>query len=410
MGPDNIYKSAIEPFTRDDMSEPNKVQIQRILDVVWLKMTTDIAASRNITTEQINSIANELKVRKPEDAVTLGLLDGVVYYDQILENLRGKLGLEADGEIESVSIKDYVNSKSGGAKKSTDDKSWELKDEVAVIYAVGGINSGEGDDENIGSETLAKAIREARTNEDVKAIVMRVVSPGGSAMASDVIWREAKLAAETKPFVVSFGSVAASGGYYISTHAKRIFANENTITGSIGVFGIIPDARELLTEKMGITFDGVKTNAHADFGSMKHGFDEAELTLLSEYVSETYREFVSRVAEGRGMTYEEVDSIARGRVWIGADAISIGLVDEIGGMDDAIAYAAKEAGLESYDLIELPKQKDPWESFFEDLSGNAKAQVGNWVFGNEYEWVKKVEELKTMQGIQTRMMFDIKVN
>ena len=409
-GPDNKFKSAIEPFVRENMSPENEMQIQRIVDVIWDGMAADISESRNISTEMLDSIVNGMLVKGPSDAVEFGLFDDAIYYDEVLADLRTKLGIDADDDIEQITMKKYIKAYDKKEGKSDDEKSWELKDEIAVIYAVGGINSGESDDESIGSETLAKAIREARTNEDVKAIVMRVTSPGGSALASDVIWREAKLAAEEKPFVVSFGSVAASGGYYISTHADRIFASENTITGSIGVFGLIPDVRGLVTDKWGITFDGVKTHDHSDFGSMQRGFDEAELAYLNASVSNTYDEFVARVADGRGMTVEQVDSIARGRVWLGSDAIEIGLVDEIGSLNNAIDYAASQAELEDYKLIELPEKKDPWETFIKELSGGAKAEVGEWVFGEEYKWVKKIEEVKSMEGIQARLPFDIEIH
>ncbi len=409
-GPDNKFKSAIEPFVRENMSPENEMQIQRIVDVIWDGMAADISESRNISTEMLDSIVNGMLVKGPSDAVEFGLFDDAIYYDEVLADLRTKLGIDSDDDIEQITMKKYIKAYDKKEGKSDDEKSWELKDEIAVIYAVGGINSGESDDESIGSETLAKAIREARTNEDVKAIVMRVTSPGGSALASDVIWREAKLAAEEKPFVVSFGSVAASGGYYISTHADRIFASENTITGSIGVFGLIPDVRGLVTDKWGITFDGVKTHDHSDFGSMQRGFDEAELAYLNASVSNIYDEFVARVADGRGMTVEQVDSIARGRVWLGSDAIEIGLVDEIGSLNNAIDYAASQAELEDYKLIELPEKKDPWETFIKELSGGAKAEVGEWVFGEEYKWVKKIEEVKSMEGIQASLPFDIEIH
>ncbi len=406
-GPDNKFKSAIEPFVREDMSPENEMQIQRIIDKVWEGMSQNIAESRNMSVEMLDSIVNGMLVQEPSDAVGFGLFDDAVYYDEVLANLRTKLGLEEDEDIEQISMNKYIKAYDKTEKAGDDEKSWELKDEIAVIYAVGGISSGKSNDDNLGSETIAKAIREARTNEDVKAIVMRVNSPGGSALASDVIWREAKIAGEEKPFIVSFGSVAASGGYYISTHAERIFASENTITGSIGVFGLIPDVRGIVTDKWGITFDGVKTHDHGDFGSMQRGFDEKELAYLNASVTHIYDEFIQRVAEGRGMTTEAVDSIARGRVWIGTDAIEIGLVDEIGSLQDAINYAASQAEIDDYELIELPKQKDPWEEFLKDLSGEAKAEVGQWVFGEEYKWIKKMEEVKSMEGVQARLPYDI---
>lgn len=407
-GPDNIYKSAVEPFYRENMSEPNKLQIQRIIDNVWGEMLSDIGASRGISVDEFNRIADEMAIKKPEDAKSLGLIDDLVYYDQIQSNLRGKLGIEEDDDIEAISIAKYSKVARRNIKKN-DDKSWELKDEVAVIYAIGGINSGEGDEENIGSETLAKAIREARLDEDVKAIVLRVNSPGGSAIASDVIWRETVLAGEAKPFVVSFGDVAASGGYYISTNADRIFAMPNTITGSIGAFGIIPNLRGFFNDKLGMTFDGVKTNKHADFGSLARDFDEAEISLLNGYLEQIYTEFVQKVADGRGTSYEMIDSIGRGRVWTGGDALENGLVDEIGGLEDAIAYAAEMAELSDYDILELPKKSDPFEKFMKDFGGSMKAQVVEWVLGDEVKWLKKIDEIKKMEGIQSRMLYDIRV-
>ena len=407
-GPDNIYKSAVEPFYRENMSEPNKLQIQRIIDNVWGEMLSDIGASRGISVDEFNRIADEMAIKKPEDAKSLGLIDDLVYYDQIQSNLRGKLGIEEDDDIEAISIAKYSKVARRNIKKN-DDKSWELKDEVAVIYAIGGINSGEGDEENIGSETLAKAIREARLDEDVKAIVLRVNSPGGSALASDVIWRETVLAGEAKPFVVSFGDVAASGGYYISANADRIFAMPNTITGSIGAFGIIPNLRGFFNDKLGMTFDGVKTNKHADFGSLARDFDEAEISLLNGYLEQIYTEFVQKVADGRGTSYEMIDSIGRGRVWTGGDALENGLVDEIGGLEDAIAYAAEMDELSDYDILELPKKSDPFEKFMKDFGGSMKAQVVEWVLGDEVKWLKKIDEIKKMEGIQSRMLYDIRV-
>jgi len=407
-GPYNIYKSAVEPFYRENMSEPNKLQIQRIIDNVWGEMLSDIGASRGISVDEFNRIADEMAIKKPEDAKSLGLIDDLVYYDQIQSNLRGKLGIEEDDDIEAISIAKYSKVARRNIKKN-DDKSWELKDEVAVIYAVGGINSGEGDEENIGSETLAKAIREARLDVDVKAIVLRVNSPGGSALASDVIWRETVLAGEAKPFVVSFGDVAASGGYYISANADRIFAMPNTITGSIGAFGIIPNLRGFFNDKLGMTFDGVKTNKHADFGSLARDFDEAEISLLNGYLEQIYTEFVQKVADGRGTSYEMIDSIGRGRVWTGGDALENGLVDEIGGLEDAIAYAAEMAELSDYDILELPKKSDPFEKFMKDFGGSMKAQVVEWVLGDEVKWLKKIDDIKKMEGIQSRMLYDIRV-
>ncbi|MEX2596508.1 MAG: signal peptide peptidase SppA [Salibacteraceae bacterium] len=407
-GPDNIYKSAVEPFYRKDMSEPNKEQISRIIENLWNDMLVDLSEARSVSVDDLNSIADDMSIRKPEDAVGLKLIDGLAYYDEILSNLRGKLGIDEDDDIESISIEDYAKVANKKRRKK-EDKSWELKDEIAVIYAIGAIGSGEGDEENIGSETTARVIREARLDEDIKAIVLRVNSPGGSALASDVIWRETVLAGEAKPFIVSFGDVAASGGYYISANAHRIFAMPNTITGSIGAFGLIPNVQSFMNDKLGITFDGVKTNKHADFGSLARSFDEAELDLLNGYLTQVYTEFVDKVAEGRGMSYEQVDSIGRGRVWTGGDALEIGLVDEIGGLQDAIEYAAQQAELEDYQIKELPEKDDPFEKFFKEMTGSSKAWVASWVLGDEAHLIKQIHEMRNMEGVQMRMLYDIKV-
>jgi protease-4 len=409
-GPDNIYKSAVEPFYREDMSEPNREQMTRILHNVWAEMLADIGASRGLTSDELNAIADDLGIKKPEDAVTLKLVDGLVYDDQFDTKLKEKLGLGEDDEVETISISKYASNCHDGSEKGSS-KSWAVKDEIAIIYAVGGIGSGEGDEENIGSETLAKAIRDARLDDDVKAIVMRVNSPGGSALASEVIWREAVLAKAAKPFIVSMGDVAASGGYYISTHADRIFAQPTTITGSIGAFGMIPNLRGFFNEKLGVTFDGVKTNKHADFGSLARDFDEEEMALLEGYLEQIYTEFVAKVAEGRGTDYANIDSIGRGRVWTGSDALAIGLVDEIGGLDQAIAFAAEKAGLKEYNTIEMPKKEDPFERFFKDISGTTQMWVAEQVLGqDQIRLYKQLEEIKTMEGIQARMLYDIRIH
>jgi protease-4 len=404
-GADNKYKSAVEPFYRENMSAENKVQMQRILDNIWTDWTSNLAESRGITPEVMNDLADNLKIDSPDAAVEFGFVDELVYYDQFEYKLKEKLGLEDDDDLETMSIGKYSNVK----PEKKEDKNWELKDEIAVIYAVGGIGSGEGDEESIGSETLAKAIRDARKDEDVKAIVMRVNSPGGSALASEVIWRESVLAGEEKPFVVSFGDVAASGGYYISTHAARIFGQTNTITGSIGAFGIIPNMRGFFNDKMGITFDVVKTNQFADFGTLSRDFDEAEIAHVQNYLDQVYTEFVAKVADGRGMTYDQVDSLGRGRVWTGGDALEIGLIDEIGDLNDAIAYAAAEADLEDYDVIDLPKKVDTFERFMKDFKGETKALVADWVLGEEAVWLQKVEQVKEMDGVQVRLPFEMRV-
>lgn len=408
-GKNNIYKSAVEPFTRTDMSPENRTQVTELVTDIWGVMLADLQESRGIDVAELNRIADEMAIRKPEDAIELKLIDGLMYNDQLEALLREKLGLEEDDKMEKIGLSKYANVDHKPANGG-DEKVWELQDEIAVIYANGGIGSGEGDNENIGSETLAEAIKKAREDEDVKAIVMRVNSPGGSALASEVIWREAVLAQEAKPFVVSFGDVAASGGYYISTHADHIFAQPNTITGSIGAFGIIPEMQEFFNDKMGITFDVVKTNEHSDLGTLSRPFDEAELALIQGYLDQVYTEFVEKVADGRGKSYEYIDSIGRGRVWTGQDALEIGLVDEMGDLQAAIDYAAEMAELDKYEILELPKQKDPFEKFILELTGNTRMTVASWVLEeDEMRWFSKVEDIKQMNGVQMRMLYDINV-
>jgi protease-4 len=406
-GPDNIYKSAVEPFYRESMSDENKVQVQRILDVFWGEMLADVSASRSVSVDELNRIADDLALKSPEDAVSLKLIDDLKYYDEILAYLRGKLEIEDDADINTISLSKYARA---DAPNKEEDKSWELKEDIAVIYAVGGINSGEGNEEEIGSETLAKAIRKARLDEDVKAIVLRVNSPGGSAMASDVIWRETILAGEAKPFIVSFGDVAASGGYYIAAGADKIFAMPTTITGSIGAFGLIPNLREFMNEKIGITFDNVKTNKHSDFGSLSRDFDEAEMALLEGYLTDIYNEFVQKVADGRGKEWAEINEIGRGRVWTGVDALENGLVDEMGDLQDAIAYAATMAELEDYNIKEMPAKKDPFKQMIKEMTENTKITVAEWALGKEQvKYMKQLEEIQNMEGFQARMLYDIRV-
>lgn len=379
-GPDNEFKSAVEPFIRKDMSPSNRAQLTALLDDVWDEVRSGIARGRNIAPDKIDAMASSLSLRLPEDGLALGMFDGLLYEDEFQALVEERLGEEPEyASLGEYTLPERLLGKSLGqieelvemmnkAEAEVDEDL--LGGEVAVIYAVGGIESGEGDAETIGSETLAEAIRQARLAEDVQAVVLRVNSPGGSALASDVIWRETKLLTEAgKPLVVSMGDYAASGGYYISANADRIFANPTTITGSIGVFGMIPNAQELLEDKMGLAYDEVATHPHAGMG-LNAPLDDVQLEAINEGVTDIYNDFVKLVAEGRGLTVERVDQIARGRVWSGEDALEIGLVDELGNLADAIAAAEELAGLESgAERVYLPTQQDPFEAFIEDFAG-----------------------------------------
>jgi protease-4 len=335
-------------------------------------------------------------------------VDGLKYKDEVLANLRERLSLkEEKDKINFIALDSYKDAPK--AKKDDDDAS-SSRDRVAIIYAVGSINTGEGDDESIGSETISKEIRAARLDDKVKAIVLRVNSGGGSALASDVIWRETVLAKQAKPFVVSFGDVAASGGYYIACAADTIVAQPNTITGSIGVFGVLFNAQDMLKNKFGITMDTVKTNRFADLGGPLRPLTEIEREIIQNSVNDIYFDFIGKVAQGRGMTIAEVDSIGQGRVWSGKDALRIGLVDVLGGIDDAVKIAADMAGLEDYRITELPEAKDPMEQMIKQLTGGGEEALLKARLGNYYGYMKELETMMNMKGVQARLPFVIHID
>ena len=400
-GPNNRFKSAVEPYFLDKMSEANREQMDKLLGSVWGQILMGISQNRNISVEQLNKIADNLETAfNAEKALELGLVDNLYYKDQLMEELKGLTGSNKD--INTVGNTKYA--KSFKDKKSS-------KNEVAIIYATGQIYDGKGDENaNIYSENLSKTIRKAREDENVKAVVLRVNSPGGSAVASAIIGRELDLTKEVKPVIVSMGNYAASGGYWISAKADYIYADPTTLTGSIGVFGTFPNAQGFLNDKVGLTFDVAKTNANADFGSVTQPLTEFQYGKLQEMVVKTYNDFTNRVAEGRGLTQSYVDSIGQGRVWAGIDAIEIGLVDELGDMEDAIAYAAQKAELgNDYKVTEWPKQKDFFTRMMESMNNtdNKLDAAMRSKLGGYYDYVKGLENLQKNTGIQARMPFDI---
>jgi protease-4 len=400
-GPNNKFKSAVEPYMYDHMSDENRAQMKTFIDDIWRIMLDDISASRNVTAEQLNQFADSLTFASNDAVQTSGLVNGMRYRDEVMATLKSKLGVEVDAdddELNMVKLAEY--------HKSADDESSYGKEKVAVVYAVGAIESGEGDDETIGSERIAKALKQAREDEKVKAIVLRVNSPGGSALASDVIWRETELIKQSgKPFYVSMGDYAASGGYYIACSADKIYANANTITGSIGVFGVIPNMQKFLDEKLGITFDRYETNPHADLVSAVKPLDAAEMKAMQTMIGEIYNDFTSKVAKGRKMTQAQVDSIGQGRVWSGEDAKQIGLVDELGDLDECVKAAAQAAGISDYAVRELPSLIDPFQKFMEKLSGTKEAALAKEVLGDQYRVYKQVKEATSWQGVQARLPF-----
>ncbi len=397
------FKSAIEPFMLDKMSEANRMQVTSFVGSVWMNVLQGISTQRKLSVEQLNAIASNLELDSPQKAVELKLVDGLKYEDEMEALLKQKIGLTEKDKLNLLSLADYQDK----ANTEKDVKNISKKDKVAVIYAVGEIHSGEGDNEQIGSETVAAAIKEARLDEKIKAIVFRVNSPGGSALASDVIWREVCLAKKAKPFIVSMGDVAASGGYYISCAADRIFAEPNTITGSIGVFGLLPNVQKLFADKLGINIDTVNTNKHADVGSLFRPVTEFERKYIQSGVEKVYQVFTQKVADGRKIQQAQVDSIGQGRVWSGTEALKIKLVDELGGLDKALAYAAKQAKISDYRIVSLPKQKNPLDAFLKGKTSQAEAQVLSRTLGIQYEYLKHIKNIISMKGVQARMPLDI---
>jgi protease-4 len=396
------FKSATEPFRYDKMSEPNREQITSYLSSLYTQYINNIAASRKLNSSLLDSISVNMLVRRAEDAKSFGLVDELAYYDEVLDDLKKRTGKKEDEKIVSVDINKYDKAPS---KEKEDLKA----DKIAVLYAEGDIVDGKGSSDNIGSERIAKLVRKIRQDKNVKALVLRVNSPGGSALASEIMLREIALAKKKMPVIVSMGNVAASGGYYISCYADTIVAEPNTITGSIGVFGLIPNLQGFLNNKMGITFDNVKTGKFSDLGSLVKPVNEEGRLIIQNGVDTIYYKFKKRVSEGRGLTMEQVDSVAQGRVWTGIQAKEIGLVDVLGGTDDAIAIAAHKAGLKNYRTKEYPEKEDPIEKFFNSLKGETETYFIKSRLGEFYPIWERIESIKKMNGVQARLPFEIAI-
>jgi len=397
------FKSAIEPLILDKMSEANKEQTMKYVGSIWNHMLKKISESREISVDKLNEYADNFQLVVSEDLVNKKFIDGLKYKDEIIDILKAKLDLKEDDKIQIVKLQKYTS-----VPKPKEHKGL-AKDKIAIIFAQGGIQSGDGDEETIGSERISKAIREARKDSTIKAIVFRVNSGGGSALASDVILREIKLAKEVKPVIASMGDVAASGGYYVLCAADEVLASPNTITGSIGVFGVIPNMQKLFNKKLGITFDGIKTNKFADFADINRPLSPEENDLLYTMVEKTYDVFITHVSEGRELEKEEVDRIGQGRVWSGADALELGLVDRFGGLKDAVAIAQEKAGLEKFRIVSLPEQEDPFEQIIKQLGGDVKASFIESELGENYKYYKRIKEISEMSGIQALMVEEIDI-
>lgn len=401
------YKSAVEPYFLTKMSDANRLQVTSYLGSLNDHFLAGISESRKINKDSLFNYANELKIRFPEDALKYKLVDGLKYKDEILDDLKQRTGLTAKQDLKSVDLGDYVKSESSAAG----DKKKDSKNRIAIVYASGEITGGDGDDNTIGSEGISKAIRSARLDDKVKAVVLRVNSPGGSSLASDVIWREVMLTKKVKPIIVSMGDYAASGGYYISCAADSIFAEPNTITGSIGIFAVLPNMQKLFNDKLGITFDGVKTGKFADLGNISRPLTPEEHAILQNQVDRGYDEFTKAVATGRKKTQDYINSIGQGRVWTGAQAIKNGLVDRLGNIDDAIASAAKMAKLKNYKLVSYPEQKSIFNKFGAGLSAQMKAHFVKSELGDNFRYYEQIKSVtQMMRTPQARLPYDIEIN
>jgi protease-4 len=401
------YKSAVEPFLAQEMSPENREQMTVLLNSVWGTIVSDIAKSRKLTVAQLDVIANTLGARTPELALANKLVDKVAYEDEYHNMIRAKLKVDKKEKYNIVSITDYAK------KAASTVEDYSKDDIIAVIYAQGEIAGGEGDVNVIGEGSIKRSLEEARKDDDVKAIVLRVNSPGGSALTSELIWREIEITKKVKPVVVSMGNYAASGGYYIAANADRIFAEPNTITGSIGVFGMLPNMNQL-GKNIGINAEQVQTHANASGYSVFEPIDENFKGYVLESIEKTYATFLKRVADGRKMTTTQVDSIAQGRVWTGIDAHKLGLVDEIGGLEDAIKYAAKLGKTTSYRTENFPEYEKNFEDFLANFTGIAmfktKEQLLKEQLGEEgFQMLEQIKRVKSRKGIQAIMPYEISI-
>ena len=402
------YKSAVEPFLAQEMSPENREQMTVLLQSIWNTIVADIAKSRKLTVAQLDAIANTLGTRTPELALANKLVDQVAYEDEYHNAIRNLLKVDKKEKYNTISITDYAKT----AALTVDDYSKD--DIIAVIYAQGEIMGGEGDVNVIGEGSIKRSLEEARNDDDVKSIVLRVDSPGGNALTSELIWREIEITKKVKPVVVSMGNYAASGGYYIAANANRIFAEPNTITGSIGVFGMLPNMNQL-SKNIGINAEQVKTHTNASGYSIFEPMDENFKGYVLESIEKTYATFLKRVAKGRNMSTAQVDAMAQGRVWTGMDAKKLGLVDEIGGLEAAIKYAAKLGKTTSYRTENFPEYEKNFEDFLSNFTGIAALQTREQLLkeqlGEEgFQMLEQIKRVKSRNGIQAMMPYEISIH
>ncbi|GGD13124.1 signal peptide peptidase SppA [Flavobacterium orientale] len=401
------YKSAVEPFLENEISEENREQMTSLLNSVWTSIVEDISKSRKISVDSLNSIATNLSARTPELALSSKLIDKIGYEDEYHDGIRTALKVDFDEDYKSIEIADYAqNFLTKPSKVST-------KDKIAVIYAQGEIMGGDGDVTIIGEGAMRKALIEARKDENIKAIVLRIDSPGGSALTSELIWREIEITKKAKPVVVSMGNVAASGGYYIACNADKIIAEPTTITGSIGVFGAIPNMTEL-SKKIGINTSIIKTHDNAAEYSVFKPLDPTLKATITESIENIYSTFVTRVAVGRKMTFAQVDEIAQGRVWTGTEALELGLVDQLGGLDNALAEAAKLAKIKKYKVQNLPEFDKNFMDFLSDSNSlpfakSKEAYIREEIGIEAYQTLQQIKKVSQQKGVQAMMPYEIRI-
>ena len=388
------YKSAVEPYINTQMSDANREQTMAYMTPIWNHLLENLSKDRNLTVEQLNNLADTLLITV--DAKTLvakGLVDTLMYRPQMDSFLKNKVGIDADDDLIFASANEVATIKQ---KKN------KAKDEIAIVYAEGGIDLDP--TTGIHSDELVEELTKIQKDENIKAVVLRVNSPGGSAYGSEQIWAAIEeIKAAGKPVVVSMGDLAASGGYYISCNADRIFANPTTLTGSIGIYGMIPNFGGLVTGKLGVTFDGVQTNRYGNFGAFNRAMTPDERNQMQLYIERGYELFTSRCAEGRGMSLEAIKKIAEGRVWDGQTALKIGLVDELGDLDAAIAWAAQKANLDKYKTNAYPAQKTAMEQLLSELNTNVRTRIAASYLGENYKYIQALEQCKNIDPIQYRM-------
>ena len=397
------FKGAVEPYILDKLSSENREQINDYVGSIWSHVVSGISESRNIPVEKLYRFADELSANNTEDALTNNLIDGLIYRDALIDTLKTLSGVSLDEKIQLVPMAKY-------SKVPYPGRQYSLKNKIAIIYAEGNIVMGKGNVTNIGGNNYAEIIRQLRKDTTIKSIILRVNSPGGNAVASDIMWQELNLASKVKPVVVSMGNYAASGGYYISCPATKIYASPVTLSGSIGVFGLIPNANKLLHDKLGISVESVNTNKYADFPSVYRPMTTYERGVMQKNIEKIYSDFVSKVATGRNMDVSSVDSIGQGRVWTGIRAKKLGLIDEFGGLEDAIKGAAELAGVDKYSIKEYPVPEDPYTRIISSLSGNIRMKILNKELGENFSLYKELKEVSEMNGIQARLPYFIDIH